>query len=86
LAKALLAAGIHVVLCGPGESEAIAGGTRSEVGRLARMVIGPGDDPARVEEEAVAMARELFGATAVVVRDRSDAAQVFAGLPGPGEG
>lgn len=78
LAATLTAAGVDVVLCGTDGAALGAAAVDSRQphhGRLAVLVGSPGD----VEDDALAMAKELFGGAAVVVHSPTEAAAVIAG-------
>jgi len=74
LAAILRAGGVDVVLCGPD--------VRADAMPVAGRIAVFAGNPDLVEEAALAMARELFGGDAVVVRTRSDAARLVPGVPG----
>ncbi len=77
IAAALTGAGINVVLCQrPGLEHPPSSGP----GRLARFVSDAGAAGV-VGEEALAMARELFGGAPVVVRTTAEAEELIGGLP-----
>ncbi|HEX3539690.1 MAG TPA: hypothetical protein VHT75_04530 [Acidimicrobiales bacterium] len=86
VAAALTAAGIDVVLCGTDGvalAAAAAGGRTQQKGRLAVLVGRPAD----VADQALAMAKELFGGDAVVVQSPAEVAGAIAdegGIRRPG--